>query len=667
MEELDSLPRRPESVSLFLGNVGSPRRVPRAPYRAGTVAGVGLLVLALVVSFAAPVAASAPSEAGPAVLDPLSIPKFVNQLTGPPPVYTPTVVTDGADGVVSHDYRVTMSAFMEPMLPPPFPETPVWGYGGPAQDAVTGEPLGFVRGAPGPSFEAERGVPINVEWANEIDTAHMFAVDPTIHWADPNGLGMLEPPFAPYPPGYPGAQAPVPLVPHLHGGEVQSTYDGNPEAWFTSDGIHGSAYGTYRPTTPNATVDHYPNEQPATTLWYHDHALGITRLNVMSGLAGFYLLRDPADPWASRLPSGKYDMPLVIQDRTFLADGTLYFPAEGVNPDVHPYWMPEFFGNTIVVNGKVWPNLNVDRGVYRFRLLDGSNARFYTLSFSNRMPFTVIGTDGGYVRAPAAVTKLTIAPGERYDILVDFSGLAAGAQLILHNTAKAPFPGGAPPQGASTGVLMAFTVTPDAGFAPQALPALLNPDLATFPSLPTPTATRVLTLFEVSGEEGPLQVLLNGQLWDAPVSEEPVAGTTEEWAIVDLTEDAHPIHLHLVQFQLVSRQRLRSDAYLEDWLALNGEPPYDHTPTELSPAAYLRGKASGPSAVEQGWKDTVQVFPGEVTVIRVRFAPIDGSGAYPFDPTSGPGYVWHCHILDHEDNEMMRPYWVLAAVPQTKP
>ena len=624
------------------------------------IAFTGLLVILFLASLVPPAAATLGSE-DEDLLDPMSIPKWVNQLTGPPPVYEPTVRRGGKEIA----YTVDMTAFSQQILPPGFPETPVWGYGGTARDAITGEALGYVRNAPGPSFESLKDVPITVKWVNEIDSAHLFPVDPTLHWADPNDFGMPMDPYPEYPPGFPEAQSPVPLVAHLHGGEVPSASDGGPNAWFTWDGIHGPGYSTYRRTDANAAVYWYPNSQPAATLWYHDHGLGITRINVMSGLAGFYVLRDPHDPIAPLLPSGRFEMPLVIQDRSFYANGAFFYGAEGVNPDIHPYWMPEFFGDVIMVNGLVWPNLDVAQGQYRFRLLDGSNARFYTLSFldqssGTRLPFLQIGTDGGYLRAAAPLTELTIAPGERADLLVDFSGLAPGTKVVVTNRAKAPFPRGEPANPQTTGQILQFTVTAEPGAAPATLPTILNPALEAFPSLPAPTKTRILTLVELEGAEGPLGALLNGQMWDAPISEYPVAGTTEDWIVVNPTADTHPIHLHLVQFQLVYRQRVRAAAYLDDWMDLNGMPPFDFTPTELPVAPYLIGGRWGPAANEQGWKDTLQMHPGQVTVIRVRFAPVDGSPAYSFDVTQGPGYVWHCHILEHEDNEMMRPYEVVS-------
>jgi FtsP/CotA-like multicopper oxidase with cupredoxin domain len=276
-----------------------------------------------------------------------------------------------------------MRSFSEQILPPGYPQTPAWGYGGQMRDAVTGAPLGDLTASPSASFEATRHVTNYVKWVNTITTEHMFAIDPTLHWANPNDMEMPDEPFTPYPPGYEDAQTNVPLVTHLHGGEVQSTSDGGPEAWWTASGDHGPTYSTKSATEANAAIFEYPNDQLPTTLWYHDHALGVTRTNVMSGLAGFYLLRDPADTVAASLPNGAYDVPLVFQDRIFKTDGSFWFDEVGVNQEDHPYWMPEFFGNTIMVNGLVWPNMNVDKGQYMFRLLDGSNARFYSISFSN--------------------------------------------------------------------------------------------------------------------------------------------------------------------------------------------------------------------------------------------------------------------------------------------
>jgi spore coat protein A, manganese oxidase len=566
-----------------------------------------------------------------------------------------------------------MTQFYQQILPVGFPATKVWGYAGMAQDPVTGQALGYIQHSPSATFEATRGIPIQVTWVNKITGPSLFAVDPTIMWANPNNIPTITSPFLSFPPGYAQAQSPVPLVPHLHGAEDQSTSDGGPQAWFTASGIHGPDYNTAIPTANDSAVDYYPNGQPATTLWYHDHALGMTRLNVMSGLAGFYLLRDPNDPIAPLLPNGQYEVPLAIQDRSFNLDGSLWFPSTGDNPNVHPYWEPEFFGNTIMVNGVVWPNMNVEPHQYRFRVLDGSNARFYTLTLTYEkggkdvlVPFTQIGTEGGYLATPVSMTSLLIAPGQRADILVDFSSLPAGTHVIMRNTAKAPFPAGSPPNGQTVGQIMQFTVNNGTPVHPLPLPSSLN----NIPVLTPDSPARTLVLYEVESSIGePLMVTLQGQSFDSPVSETPRVGSTEDWMFVDITGDAHPIHLHLVQFQVISRQGINAAKYTSDWVALNGQPPLDHPTITLPINNYLQGKPVAPAPNENGWKDTVIVYPGQVTVIRVRFAPLTaptaGPGApspgvnlYPFDPTIGPGYVWHCHIVDHEDNEMMRPYIV---------
>lgn len=503
-----------------------------------------------------------------------------------------------------------------------------------------------------------------VKWINRLNGSHLLAVDPTLHWANPNNMPMDPPkPWPPFPSGFPAAQRPVPIVPHLHGGEVPSIYDGNPEAWFTYDRKKGPKYVTSLYT--------YPNKQEPTTLWYHDHALGVTRLNVYLGLAGFYLLRDSKNrehdsffEKESVLPSGKYEIPIVIQDRSFNSDGSFAFSNSGINPDIHPYWTPEFFGNTIMVNGKVWPNLNVEPRQYRFRFLNGSNARFYNMKLSNGMRFVQIGSDGGFLPAPAELYSLLLAPGERADILMDFSNIAPGKSIILVNDANAPFPDGDAPDPNTVGQIMQFTVPVNAHMPvkPPKLPNRLN----ILPTLTPDSPRRILTLNEVSGSNGPVTVLLNGQKYDSPISELPRVGSIEEWVIANLTMDTHPIHLHLVQFQVFNRQNFRAGEYRIKWEQINGTPPLDHPTVVLPIEPHLDGAPIDPPDNEKGWKDTVRMNPNQVTRIRVRFAPQNipqnaskpGKNFYPFNPALGPGYVWHCHILDHEDNEMMRPYKV---------
>jgi spore coat protein A, manganese oxidase len=627
-----------------------------------------------------------------------------------------------------------------------------------------------VAGAPsashiGPVVLATRGVPTAIRFQNHLgDTstsqlaAWVTSTDQTLHWADPLGSMTGGMPISNY-------AGPIPAVPHLHGGEVPPQLDGGPDAWFTSDGAyHGSAYYTAPGALPNECLYRYPNTQEAAPLWFHDHALGITRLNVYAGLAGAYLLRDPD----LVLPAGltAYGIgattivPLVIQDRSFDVNGQLYFPNVGDNPELHPYWLPEFEGDTIVVNGKVWPTFGTAAQPkpsqrYRFLFLNGSNARTYELFLVDPVtkvkgpPLWVIGNDGGYLDRPvridpnaAANDKLVLLPGERYDVIVDFNDAGWRAanpnfsgSLILRNTAGFPYPKGAPPNGTTVGrVLKLFVGAPvgsDPGYDPATLTPLRPPmvrlaDPVTGTPSVAPLLRRVLTLNEVMGMEGPAEALVNNTKWDgksvatdvfpggirpdfvpdpqhplgghAWYSEQFSEGIVEQWDLVNLTVDAHPIHLHLAQFQVLNRQVFNQKRYQRDYDALfpgsaaidpmTGLPhppgsfiggfgpplPYAQNPQVLGGnpdvAGYVQGPTMPPRPQETGWKDTVMALPGQVTRILVRWAPTDlpaatpASAAYfPFDPrgtgANVRGYVWHCHIIDHEDNEMMRPSTVL--------
>jgi spore coat protein A, manganese oxidase len=592
-------------------------------------------------------------------LNPLTIPKYVNELVIPP-IYDLNV----------SEVRVDAAKTTQQILPlkkqngtsTGFGPTTVYAYGGLVKDSKTGKTVSF-RHSPGATFLVTKGKPTRVEWINNIVGPHFLPIDPTIHWANPNKMATPRPPFKAFPPGYLSAQDPVPIVTHLHGGEVPSAFDGGPDVWFTRNGKVGPKFVTRHYV--------YPNSQEATSMFYHDHALGMTRLNVLAGLAGFYVIQDPNDRIAPLLPSGKFWLPIAIQDRSFLVkdscgNNELAFPNVGVAPNVHPYWAPEFFGDTIMVNGHTWPFVNVDRGQYRLTLLNGSNARFYNLFFDNGMSFIVIGSDGGYLQSPARVNSLFLLPGSRVEVLVDFSNVKAGTEIIMRNNAAAPFPAGDPADPNTVGQIMKFKVGSAKGFVPRTLPAQLNPTLAgpEWPALRPGGLKRIVTLNEQLDSQGnPLGLFLNGQMWDAPASETPKNGTTEDWYFVNLSGDAHPMHLHLVQFNVVSRQDFNSDKYLADWLRLNqagltnGKLPFkmDWQTKVLPFEPYLKpGTKALALPDEKGWKDVVRAMPGQVTQIRVRYKQQNGN-PYPFDPTAGPGYVWHCHIIDHEDNEMMRP------------
>jgi FtsP/CotA-like multicopper oxidase with cupredoxin domain len=612
---------------------------------------------------------------GVSPLDPNRIPKFVSDLTKPP-VFVP----DNPGGRTPH-YTVTYRAIQQQLLPRGFPSTEVYAYGGVTNAAEAGQrpQIATTFSTPGPTFEAVRGQHIRVHFVNHLDGGHIFPVDPTIMFANPNNLPTPQPPFKPFPPGYAAAQNPIPVVTHLHGGVTPSDSDGFVDAWFTKGELKKG------PAFTSSTFEYY-NAQLATTLWYHDHTLGMTRLTVAAGLAGAYLLRERNDPIAPLLPSGAFEMPLLIQDRAFNDDGSIHFTQEGNNPDVHPYWDPEYFGDTIMVNGKVWPRLRVARRQYRFRIINGSNARFYNLKLSNGMSFTQIGSDGGYLPAPVTLTEALVAPAERIDILVDFSNVRAGTNIVLQNTANQPFPGGDPVDPATTGQVMRFDVQDTPSVAPRALPATLI-DIPTLVETEGIGNPKLFTLNEhESDTDEPLEVLIDGQRFHSPITELPRVGTTEAWYFQNLTEDAHPVHIHLVEFQLEDRQNIDVDRFKAYWESLNGatlplahptiranvEDAVDFPPTGVA-RDFLTGPSEPPSPAESGWKDTFVAPPGKVTRVRIRFAPqytkdsdlVPGLNPFPFDATAGPGYVWHCHILDHEDNDMMRPMKLVAPTPAT--
>jgi spore coat protein A len=583
----------------------------------------------------------------------------------------------------------------------------------------------------------------------------------------------------------------------LHGGEIPPNLDGGPDSWFTPDGrFRGHGYYTREvtslPTLPDpdfpvgtmvrnrADGDYYvskrdngngkgkikwkkskndidratyvyPNTQEAANIWFHDHVLGFTRLNVYAGIAGAYVITDPANVNPA-LHDPTELVPLVIQDRMFDTNGELFLSDLGGNttPE-HPFWVAEFIGDVAVVNGKVWPKLKVEPKKYRFLVLNGSNSVGYNLSLADSdgqagPPLWVIGTDGGFLDVAAtafdpgynpqdgAVTdiigdKLVVLPGERYEVVIDFSAYEPGTTFEMKNDAWNPYPfGDAPP----ITEIMQFEVVASAAEATAGLkstsfdPTLMSPRVHPIvdlkPLMASADVHRQLTLNEVEStiSGAPLEALLNNTKWDGHqviengpphtittrgdftqsgdysvptfYSERPEEGSMEVWDIINITADAHPIHLHLVQFQVIERIPFDETAFgfaYDTAFQANGNPGYmagygppnnynilnsagavggNPNPLQFPMAESARGPRRAPEPHEVGWKDTVVTYPGEVTRFAVRFAPTDipntetstANLGYPFDPDDGHGYVWHCHILDHEDNEMMRPTEVLT-------
>jgi spore coat protein A len=623
-------------------------------------------------------------------LPPGSIPKYVTPLVIPPAM--PRAAAP--PGVRSVDYyEIAVRQFQQNILPAAMGlTTTVWSYGS------VNHPGSF--NYPAFTIEASWRTPVRVKWINQLVDAngnylpHLLPVDQTLHWANPPGGPNGTDSRGTDPTRYTG---PVPIVTHLHGGHTSEESDGYPEAWYLPAARNipagyarsGSFYQQFRAEaqrllgqawTPGSAVFQYNNDQRAATMWYHDHTLGMTRSNVYAGPAGFYLLRGgPADAVGGTLPGPApalgdppgtryHEIPLAIQDRSFNADGSLFYPDsraffEGLEPsqlqipfipdeacggpsDISPIFNPEFFGNTIVVNGKTWPHLEVEQRRYRFRLLNGCNSRFLLLALSNGQPFWQIGTEGGFLPAPLQLNRILLGPAERADVIVDFTNVGVGTEIILQNLGPdEPFGGGEPPgdfdqaDPDTTGQVMQFRVIaasgPDTSTPPN---ELVLPGIA---ALPAATNTRQVSLNEVDSETvlvseadgnivldceggepfGPKEALL-GTLaggagvprnWDDPITENPAVGATEVWELHNFTEDAHPIHIHEILFEVVNRQPF-------------GGPVRPPEPWEAGAR-----------------KDTVVAYPGEITRVKATF---DRGGLF----------VWHCHIVEHEDHEMMRPY-----------
>jgi spore coat protein A, manganese oxidase len=599
-------------------------------------------------------------------LDPYTIPKYTTPLVIPPPMPRTSKVQQRAAKNIDY-YEISVRQFEQQILPAGFPLTTVWSYGS------VNHPNSY--NYPSFTIEAKWNKPVRVKWINELVDEngdylpHLLPVDPTLHWANPPGGEMHrdhEPMFEETPGPYTG---PVPIVTHVHGAHTYDFSDGYAEAWYLPNARNidpsyaktGTFYDYFKPIAenklgqtwePGSSVFQYPNDQNAATLWYHDHTLGMTRLNVYAGPAGFYLIRGgPTDLKHTILPAGKYEIPLAIQDRSFNEDGSLFFPDsreffDGIagpyipETDVAPIWNPEFFGDTMVVNGNTWPVLSVEPRRYRFRMLNGCNSRFLILQLSTStdpeapaaLPFWQIGAEGGFMPAPEMMANILLSPAERADVVVDFSMLPVGTEIFMLNLAPdEPFGGGEPgvdfdyADMMTTGQVMKFVVVPLKGKDRSVPPAQLV--LPAAAPLPAPTATRQLSLNEMMSMheefDGPTMALLglidsdgNGVplKWSDPISENPDLGATEVWEIFNFTADAHPIHLHQVMFEVVNRET-------------------------------FDGIVRPPEPNETGPKDTVIALPDEITRIKAKF--------------DLPGlFVWHCHIVDHEDNEMMRPYFV---------
>jgi len=592
--------------------------------------------------------------------------------------------------------------------------TPLWGYGD----------KGFYTW-PGRTFQVQSGTPLEVKWENRLtDLPYLITnlqgesvVDTSLHWA----YSL---------PGYESYSIDAngtPIVMHLHGGHTDFQFDGNPEFFFSPGyEIRGPQWVEKKYV--------YLNDQPAGNLWYHDHALGLTRLNVYAGMAGFYFVRDDMDTGQADnplgLPAFPYELAYAIQDRMFKDNGELFYPAfEG-----DPFWddfitgeeadppfpggpsaLAEFFGDHMVVNGKIWPKTDVEPRNYRMHLLNGCDSRFMVLRFRAApagstdlgqagppLPFYVVGSDQGLGSSPVLVDTLVSEPGSRYDVVFDFSQAPMGSRVIMENLGgDAPFGGDYGDALAAedffparqTDRVMAFDVNlPLDNGVPDSFPdSFVGPYQGISAGV---DRLRKVALFEGKDEYGRLQPLLGtaepatdydgnpinwpdtpgyqnaglvgpmeGSIaWHSPTTENPALGDTEEWEIWNATGDAHPVHLHLVHFEILGREEIVWDSHtIEDDRVIPNDvyasPAGDGTYLETQTVVQHNGDEGhgfklvnltyGPAVapmdeyVENAPKDMVTALPGQITRIKATF--------------DKPGrYVWHCHILSHEDHEMMR-------------
>lgn len=619
---------------------------------------------------------------------------------------------------------VQQSGLIDPVTKAPL-NTPVWGY---ADGNERGRPSATW---PGKTFEIQSGPgETEVIWANALDgvTQHLLPVDTSMHWC----YSL---------PGYETntiAADGVPIITHLHGGHTDYQFDGNPEFFYSPNGKN-QVIGPQWANVPGGftTKFRYDNNVRAGNLWYHDHALGITRLNVYAGLAGFYFVRDGYDTGDESnqlgLPWWPYEKAYAIQDRMFLDTGELFYPAfpgdpfyddfitgegavlpPGLFPGGGPTGLAEFFGDHMVVNGVIWPYEEVEQRNYRLHLLNGTDSRFMALQLFEvpagatdlsdviqQLDFTVVGSDQGLASSPTPVDTLLSEPGSRYDVVVDFKPVTPGNRVIMWNIGgDEPFGGDIPgPQAfGETDRIMAFDVIPDYDNAVSDV-SPIGSDFSNFgPDVPTAVDRyRKVALFEGKDEFGRLQPLLGtaepatdaagmpiywpnndkyasvglvGQMegsiaWHSPTTENPALDTTEEWEIWNMTGDAHPVHLHLVHFEILGRAEISwdSNADADGFIPAGATPAGDGTYVVPQPTVQHNSVAGDPATYGQGFrivnpttgagvpqpagyvenapKDMVTALPGQVTRIKATF--------------DKPGrYVWHCHILSHEDHEMMR-------------
>ena len=640
--------------------VANRRRFLSASLSAGVLTGLSAAGFGTVAGCAGPA-----DDAAPVTLrDPALQEKFRNPLPMPPRIYTDT------GGAVTMPIKATQQWMGLQASDGSQLMTAVYGF----------ECRGYL-GSPGPTIIARRNEHLDVEWQNHLpaDEPHILPVDRSLHIPNvggPNGQFIEQ----------------KPIVIHLHGGHTQADSDGSPDAWYTQD---------YQMTGPDwrRKLYRYDNTQEATALWYHDHTMAMTRVNVYAGLAGMYLIKDENEDRlieSSVIPDDDHMIEVVIHDALFDDQGNLYLPGRHGQPldlvikkEIADNWpnptvFDEFFGNHILVNGMTWPKVDLEPDRYRLRLLNGSIARSYVLEFDNRMDIFQIGSDGGFLNAPVRLTQLVIAPAERIDVVIDFSD-HSGERIVLKNLGpELPFRGYVKPADPKNSMKLVYNAGGDlaisdgeGGFATIADPettglvmrfdigesraqsdlqagrfgpaVALREPLQLLPR-DSPQTTRRLVLFSLRDDMDRSLAMLgtmeSGSLFYMDeVTEVIPQGSTEIWEIYNPTKSGHPIHLHQVQFEVVDRQEFDGELVPREQQFMND--PNRHFQGASLDFHGLRGDPVFPQPNEQGRKDTVLALAGQVTRLIAHF---DLPGTF----------VWHCHIVTHEDYDMMRRFEVTA-------
>jgi spore coat protein A len=489
-------------------------------------------------------------------------------------------------------------------LHPDLPPTPLWAYD-------DGSGLGGQAGSFGMAIVAQTGRPLTVDYTHALPETYPSRI-PVDTRLTPRGDEVR-------------------LMTHLHGGFVAADSDGNPA-------VTPNGFGPGE--TQTVFYTNQPPQMPASLLWFHDHGLGTTRLNVFAGLAAAYILRDEFDtgsePNPIGIPGGAYEVPLVVQDRQFDSDGTFLYPTSDIPGAT---WIGEYFGDTMLVNGKVWPFLHVEPRMYRFRILNGCNARILSLDIGGRNLWQ-IGAEGGMFDVPVPVKQLVLAPAERADVLVDFTKFAGETLIMKNHRPRRPVSTPAPSLESVMQIRVGTTVSQR---GPTSVPSTLPGRKA---DLRDPVTTRYITLNEIDPDDPTWFLNLNGVHFDqGPATETPKVGTVEDWVYINLTADTHPMHTHLVTAQVIGRTPFDVEAYEEGHEGPNG------VPGGIDPTSFATGPMIPPAPEERGFKDTVKANPGSFTTIRAQFD-------LPTGVTAPQSYVYHCHIVEHEDNDMMRPFTV---------